>query len=154
MSCNHRIQFYSLSLQFFLKSQLRFYFYFLDWQWFKEINRNASINIFYSILAVLFLIKEFKIFLSKLGFQKLNKIFNSQVRFFGYIIIFRSTKMLPQISDLRLCALMRLCPYVLVPLCPFALISLRPYVCALISGFVRIIRGALFSNKPLKILKT
>ena len=57
---------------------------------------------FYSILAVLFLIKEFKIFLTKLGFQKLNKIFNSQVRFFGYMIIFRSTKMSAQIADLRL----------------------------------------------------
>ena len=72
---------------------------------------------FYSILAVLFLIKEFKILLSKPGFQKLNKIFNSQVRFFGYIIIFRRMKMLAQIADLRLCALM----------------SLRPYFCALMS---------------------
>ena len=81
--------------------------------------------------------KEFKILLSKLGFQKLNKIFNSQVRFFGYIIIFRSTKMLAQIADLRLCALMSLCPYVPAPLClrPYVL---RPFVCTIISGFVTV----------------
>ena len=74
----------------------------------------------YSILAALLLIKEFKILFSKLGFQKLNKVFNSQVRFFGYIIIFRSTKMLGEIADLRLCAA--------APLCPCDLMSLRPYV--------------------------
>ena len=52
--------------------------------------------------------KNSKYFFQKLGFQKLNKIFNSQVRFFGYryIIIFQSTKMLGEIADLRLCALM------------------------------------------------
>ena len=87
---------------------------------------------FYSILAVLFLIKEFKILFSKLGFQKLNKIFNSQVRFFGYKIIFRSTKMLGEIADLRLCTLMSLCSYVLgtsvpAPLCLRPDV-LRPYV--------------------------
>ena len=48
---------------------------------------------------------EFKKLLSKLNFQKLNKILISQARFFDYIIIFRSTKMLAQIADLRLCAL-------------------------------------------------
>ena len=47
----------------------------------------------------------------------------NQVRFFGYIIIFRSTKMLAQIADLRLCALMSLRPYVLAPLCPCTLMS-------------------------------
>ena len=83
---------------------------------------------FYSILAVLFLIKEFKILLSKLGFQKRNKIFNSQVRFFGHIIIFRSTKMLGEIADLRLCALMSLpllslSLYVPAPLCRVSLIG-------------------------------
>ena len=49
---------------------------------------------------------------SKFGFQKLNKILINQARFFAYIIIFRSTKMLGEIADLRLCALMFLCPYV------------------------------------------
>ena len=77
---------------------------------------------FYSILAVLFLIKEFKILISKLGFQKSNKILISQVRFFAYIIIFRSTKMLGEIADLRLCALC------LCALCPCALMSLLPNV--------------------------
>ena len=82
---------------------------------------------FYSILAVLFLIKEFKTLFSKLGFQKLNKIFNSQVRFFGYKIIFLSTKMLGEIPGLRLCALMSLRPYVLGTSVP-APLCLRPYV--------------------------
>ena len=62
---------------------------------------------------------EFKKLLWKLGFQKFKKILISQVRFFDYIIIFRSTKMLAQIADLRLCALN---------------VS-TPYVCALMSGF-------------------
>ena len=53
---------------------------------------------------------EFKKLLSKFDFQKLNKILISQVRFFDYIIIFQSTKMLAQIADLRLCALMSLRP--------------------------------------------
>ena len=88
---------------------------------------------FYSILAALFLIKEFKILFSKLGFQKLNKIFNSQVRFFGYIIIFRSTKMLGEIADLRLCALMSLRSYVLAPLCLCTLMSVPLCPCALVS---------------------
>ena len=76
---------------------------------------------FYSILAELLLIKELKILLSKLGFRKLNKIFNSQVPFFGYIIIFRSMKMFAQIADLRLCVRMSL-RLMSVPFC------LRPYV--------------------------
>ena len=41
-------------------------------------------------------------------------------------------KMLAQIADLRLCALMSMCPYVPAPLClrPYVLCSyvLRPYV--------------------------
>ena len=55
-----------------------------------------------------------KHFLSRLGFQKSNKILISQVRFFDYIIIFRSTKMLAQIADLRLRALLSLFPYICV----------------------------------------
>ena len=45
---------------------------------------------------------------SKLDFQQLNKILINQVCFFDYIlvIIFQSMKMLVQIVDLRLCALM------------------------------------------------
>ena len=66
---------------------------------------------------------KFKKLLSKLGFQKLNIILISQVPFFACIIIFRSTKMLAQITYLRLCALMSLRPYV------FALMS-----CALLSS--------------------
>ena len=89
----------------------------------------------------------------KLGFQKLNKIPISQVRFFDYILIFQSTKMLAQIADLRHCALMSLNPFVLAPscfctlmsahLCPVPFVSallpapfcLRPFVLALLSGF-------------------
>ena len=59
----------------------------------------------------------------KLGFQKLNKILVSQVRFFGYIIFFRSTKMLAEIADLSLCTLTFLRPYILASLCPCALMS-------------------------------
>ena len=54
-------------------------------------------------------------------------MFISLVRFFDYIIIFRSTKMLAQIADLRLCALMLLRPYVL-----------GPFICALMSGFATV----------------
>ena len=36
--------------------------------------------------------------------------------------------MLAQITDLRLCVLMSLRPYVLASLCPCVLMSLRPYV--------------------------
>ena len=61
--------------------------------------------------------------LSIFGFEKLKKICISQVRFFDYTIIFRSTKMLAQIAGLHLCALLSLCPYVLEPLCPCALLS-------------------------------
>ena len=69
----------------------------------------------------------FKKLLTKLGFQKLNKILISQVRFFDSIIIFQSTKMLAQIANLRLCALMSVSPYVLATLCPVPF-CLRPYV--------------------------
>ena len=70
---------------------------------------------------------KFKKLLSKLGFQKLNKILISQVHFFNCIVIFRSTKILAQIAGLCLCALMSAHPYILVPLCP-AHFCLRPYV--------------------------
>ena len=53
-----------------------------------------------------------------MAFEKLNKILISRVRFFDYVIIFRSTKMLAQIADLRLCTLTSLHPFVLAPLCP------------------------------------
>ena len=69
---------------------------------------------------------EFKKLHSKLGFQKLNTIFIRQVRFFDYIIALQSTKMLAQIADLRLCALMSLCPYVLETLCPALLCRVSP----------------------------
>ena len=116
--------FFRVSCDFILMFQI-------DNWWFKEINRNVSIDMFYSILAVLFSIKKFKILLSKLGFQKLNKLFNSQVRSFAYPIIFRSTKMLGEIADLGLFALMSLRPYVCA-FTSFAFLSapfcLRPYV--------------------------
>ena len=63
---------------------------------------------------------KFKKLLSKLGFQKLKKILIGQFRFFDCIIVFRSSKMLAQIADLRLWALMYL-----------RLMSLRTYVCDL-----------------------
>ena len=54
---------------------------------------------------------------SKHTFQKLNiKLKINQVRFFDYIIIFRSMKMLAHIADLRLCALMS-CELMSAPLC-------------------------------------
>ena len=70
---------------------------------------------------------EFKKLLLKFDFQKLNKILINQVRFFDSIIILGSTKMLAQIADLRLCALMSLRPYVF-PRMSCALMSLRSYV--------------------------
>ena len=63
---------------------------------------------------------------SKLDFQKLTKILINQC-------YFQSTKMLAQLADLRLCALMSLCPYVPAPLCPCGFMSLRSYVCTLMS---------------------
>ena len=86
---------------------------------------------------------ELKKLLLKLGFQKLNKILNSQVRFFAYIIISRSTKMLVQIADLRLCARMSLRYNVPEPLClrPYVPVPLIPYV-----GFRRMNQTLRLSN--------
>ena len=58
---------------------------------------------------------ELKKLFSKLDFQKLTKILINQC-------YFRTTKMLTQLTDLRLCALMSLSRYVPAPLC------LRSYV--------------------------